>query len=232
MKQHDPYSTMLIPFWSWQEKTQDVRNVLNKYREDDNIKFHLPLIDSYLSICNCIISASDIEITPKCIPINKIQSFEQAERRIFMSATLADDSVFVTSLGLKTTELSNIITPDKASDIGDRLLLFPQVINKKLSDVDIKTILKSLSQEYNVVVIVPSYKRKDFWEDEADLIMDYQTIYDGGSRAGCKGSAAGELQKQADVRMQPADAAFLGGNAPAAAGRNALGGSEDAEERK
>ena len=57
-----------------------------------------------------------------------------------MSATLADDSVFVTSLGLKTTELSNIITPDKASDIGDRLLLFPQVINKKLSDVDIKTI--------------------------------------------------------------------------------------------
>lgn len=179
VKQHDPYSTMLIPFWSWQEKTQDVRNVLNKYREDDNIKFHLPLIDSYLSICNCIISASDIEITPKCIPINKIQSFEQAERRIFMSATLADDSVFVTSLGLKTTELSNIITPDKASDIGDRLLLFPQVINKKLSDVDIKTILKSLSQEYNVVVIVPSYKRKDFWEDETDLIMDYQTIYDG-----------------------------------------------------
>ena len=68
VKQHDPYSTMLIPFWSWQEKTQDVRNVLNKYREDDNIKFHLPLIDSYLSICNCIISASDIEITPKCIP--------------------------------------------------------------------------------------------------------------------------------------------------------------------
>ena len=101
VKQHDPYSTMLIPFWSWQEKTQDVRNVLNKYREDDNIKFHLPLIDSYLSICNCIISASDIEITPKCIPINKIQSFEQAERRIFMSATLADDSVFVTFFRFK-----------------------------------------------------------------------------------------------------------------------------------
>ncbi|MFR3250321.1 MAG: SDR family NAD(P)-dependent oxidoreductase [Eisenbergiella sp.] len=59
-----------------------------------------------------------------------------------------------------------------------------------------------------------------------------QKIYDGRSRAGCKGSAAGELQKQADVRMQPADAAFLGGNAPAAAGRDALGSSEDAEERK
>lgn len=182
VKLHDPYSSMLIPFWSWQEKIQDVRNVLYKYFENDNIKFHFPLIDNCLSSCNCVISATDIEITPKCIPINKIQSFEQAERRIFMSATLADDSVLVTSLGLKPTELSNIITPEKANDIGDRLLLFPQLINKKISDVEIKKILKLMSQEYNIVVIVPSHKRKSFWEDEADLIMDYQTIYDGVTR--------------------------------------------------
>ena len=79
------------------------------------------------------------------------------------------------------------------------------------------------------------------WEEITEEPVSYthlrlhprdQKIYDGGSRAGCKGSAAGELQKQADVRMQPADAAFLGGNAPAAAGRDALGSSEDAEERK
>lgn len=175
----DPHSNMLIPFWSWQEKIQDVRRVLHKYSENDYIMFHLPLIEDCLESCNCVISARDIEITPKCIPIDKIKSFEQAQRRIFMSATLADDSVLVTALGLKTTELSNIITPEKANDIGDRLLLFPQVINKSVSDVDIKAYLKTLSQYYNIVVIVPSHQRKNFWSDAADMIMDAQTIYDG-----------------------------------------------------
>ena len=38
-----------------------------------------------------------------------------------MSATLADDSVFVSALGLNTEDMKNIITPENANDIGDRL---------------------------------------------------------------------------------------------------------------
>jgi len=90
-----PKSSILVPFWSWQENIQKVRNVLCQHIEKDFVKFHFPLIDDCLITCNCVISASFIEITPKCIPIEKITNFEQAERRIFMSATLADDSVFL-----------------------------------------------------------------------------------------------------------------------------------------
>lgn len=67
-----------------------------------------------------------------------ISSFENAERRIFMSATLADDGVLVSTIGLKEDEMQTIITPDKANDIGDRLILFPKHLNSDISDESIK----------------------------------------------------------------------------------------------
>ena len=178
----DPKLNMLIPFWAWQRKINEIRTVLYHHSDKDFIKFHLPLIENCLETCNCVISARNLEITPKCIPIAKISSFEEAERRIFMSATLADDSVFATAMGLSPNEINNIITPEKANDIGDRLLIFPQVINKNIADIEIKTKLKLLSSQHNVVIIVPSRKRASFWSDAADLILDYQNINDGVNR--------------------------------------------------
>ena len=96
-----------------------------------------------------------------------------------MSATLADDSVFVTAMGLKSNEINNVITPEKADDIGDRLLIFPQVINNKITDEEIKQKLKSLSNVHNVVIIVPSKLRSEFWKDVADLLLDTKNINDG-----------------------------------------------------
>lgn len=125
----DPTVNMLIPFWAWQKNIDKIRNVLYSYSDKDFIKFNFLLIKDCLETCSCVISAQNLEITPKCIPIAKISSFEEAERRIFMSATLADDSVFVTAMGLSPDQINNIITPEKANDIGDRLLIFPQVIN-------------------------------------------------------------------------------------------------------
>ncbi len=179
---HDPFTNMLIPFYVWQNKVSEVGDILHKHSDKDFIKFKLPLIKDCLSLCNCVVSARCIEITPNCIPISKIKSFEQAQRRIFMSATLADDSVFVTAMGLRQSEITNIITPEKANDIGDRLLIFPQVINKRINDVEIKLKLKSLSLLHNVVVIVPSRNRAAFWSDVSDLTLDYLNIDNGVSQ--------------------------------------------------
>ncbi len=178
----DPVSNMLVPFWVWQSNIQELRSALSRHIKKEFIMFHIPLISDCLETCNCMISARSIEITPKCIPISKIRSFDQAQRRIFMSATLADDSVFVTAMGLKREEITNIITPEKANDIGDRLLIFPQIINKSITNQEIKEKLKSLSNEFNVVVIVPSRQRAAFWKDSSDMILDYMNIDEGVSR--------------------------------------------------
>ena len=167
---HDPSSNELIPFWIWQKNCEEIRRLLlTAATSDDDIKdivlFNLPLLSDSWQICNCVLTAHCIEITPKGIPISKIESFDQAKRRIFMSATLADDSVFVSTIGLEEDDVSNIIAPEKANDIGERLILFPKHLNASLGDDDIKNELAQIALKYNVVVIVPSFERLPFWQD-------------------------------------------------------------------
>ncbi len=169
----DQYSNKLIPFWIWQECCEDTRRLLSQscYSDDPIILFNLPLLADNWKTCNCVISTRCIEITPKCIPISKITSFDQAERRIFMSATLADDSIFVSAMGLKKPDTLNIITPEKANDIGERLILFPKHLNAQLDDNSVKQQLIAFAQKYNVVVIVPSFERLRFWQDASDQVL-------------------------------------------------------------
>ena len=171
---------MLLPFWIWQEKQEEVYRLLKQYdnAEEKNkfIYFNLPLIANCLQTCNCMITANFIEITPKGIPISKITSFEKASRRIFMSATLSDDSVFVSALGLNHKDIKGIISPNKASDIGDRLILFPKHLNSKITDDEVKEKINLLSKEYNVVVIVPSEKRGEYWDPAGDRTVTKENI--------------------------------------------------------
>ena len=168
----NPCKYMAIPFWVWQKCCEDIRRLMiHNFPERDYVIFNLPLIEDIFKTCNCTISSRCIEITPKCIPISKIVEFERAQRRIFMSATLANDDIFVSTLGLKENEI-NLITPEKADDIGDRLILFPKHLNSQNDDKIVREKIVEIAHQYNCVVIVPSYERAKFWlekEDEVNL---------------------------------------------------------------
>ena len=119
-----------------------------------------------METCDCIITASAIEISPKGIDLDKISSLEEASRRIYMSATLADDSVFVSALGLDTEDMKNIITPENANDMGDRLIIFPKYVNSDISEIEIKEKVEETAKKYNVVILVPSFSRAKFWDEQ------------------------------------------------------------------
>ncbi|MFN6564213.1 MAG: helicase C-terminal domain-containing protein [Nostoc sp. ChiSLP01] len=61
------------------------------------------------------------------------------------------------------------------------MILLPQVINPEISDDQIKSFCKLISQDVNVV-IVPSEPRAKYWKDQADLILDKDNIYEGVTR--------------------------------------------------
>ena len=114
----DPVVNMLIPYWTWQSKQREVYTLLSQNTGKNYIDFNFPLIKDCLSLCSCMVSAKQIEISPPCIPIHKITSFTHATRKIYMSATLADDSTFVTALDVNHERIGKIISPEKANDIG------------------------------------------------------------------------------------------------------------------
>lgn len=179
----DPSAYMQIPFWTWQDKIKETSSILIKHKNTENeIKFTWPLLKESLHLCRCIVSVKEIEISPHCIPIQMIPSIANAARKVFMTATLADDGILSTHFGIKEESISRAVIPDSAGDVGDRMILLPQVINPELSDEQIKDLCKCASQHINVVVIVPSEYRSKFWQDEADLILNKDNIYSGVER--------------------------------------------------
>jgi tetratricopeptide (TPR) repeat protein len=176
LEDSQPNAMALVPFWSWKKNLNDIRRILLANSEDDSLKFILPLLKDNLEFCRCVISNKEIEITPHVIPIDIITSLEYAQRRIFMTATLVDDSILATHFGLGIDDISNVVTPDIVGDIGDRMILIPQSINSEISDDKLKEYYKFLSKKINVVIIVPSFYRLYYWKDVSDLIITKDNI--------------------------------------------------------
>ena len=165
---------MLVPYWGWQKQSESILNLLYKSREA--FKFSLPLIEDILNLCYCSISYDKIQITPKCLPIHKINKFYHSKRRIYMTATLNDDSVLVTNFDVELENLKAVISPKNSNDIGDRMILYPQGLNPDITDEEIKNYLAEKSKTIRVMILVPSFQRAEYWRDVADNIYDGETI--------------------------------------------------------
>ena len=173
----DPNPTMLVPFWAWHDKYSQVAKILSEFKNDDAVKFNWPLIKNDLLHCRCFIGGVGLEISPRCLPIEAIPSFDNAKRRIFMTATLADDSILVSDFKASPESVTKHITPRSANDIGDRMILAPQEIDPDISENDIREYLKKKSKNYNVVVIVGSeFRAESFWKEAADRICNKDNL--------------------------------------------------------
>lgn len=178
----EPNAIALVPFWSWHEKLSHVIRVLHEERQSDELKFAWPLLKEVLAECRCVFSSAGIEISPPMIPADVIPSFARAQRRIFMSATFSDDSVLISHFGVDPAALNHPLVPDSANDIGDRMILVPQALNPNISSDDLKQYLAQKSAEVNVVVLVPSHHRANYWHDVTAQRLTADNIAEGVQR--------------------------------------------------
>nr|WP_282551800.1 DEAD/DEAH box helicase family protein [Providencia sp. JUb39] len=179
IKSGDKNPYIRVPFWKWQESINEITKIILENKNSTDISFKWALIKENLLLSKCIVNATKIEISPHCIPIHMIPSLSNARRKIFMTATLVDESILASHFGITDESLANPITPKTIGDIGDRMILMPQVINPDLTDLEIKEMCKDISKAHNVVVLVPSDHRAKFWADVANKILDKDTIHDG-----------------------------------------------------
>lgn len=196
----DRSAPLRIPFWAWREKHQAVTDLISisvsEYRaemierlrnkqgfdEDDPNKdpyFVWPLIADYLDHAVAIISGRGLQLRTPCPPIHLIPAFHQAKRRVYLTATLADDGVLVTELGADAQSVRRPITPERATDLGDRLILAPGALNPSIIDDTIRRMAADFAagdrdgdgvadaEPVNVVVLVPSDARAKQWESFA-----------------------------------------------------------------
>ena len=175
----DPQAYLEVPFWSWHTHHSELLRALHEHRADPELRFTYPLLRDILRQCRCVIGGQYLQIEPYFPATDLIQSFRRAQRRIYMTATLADDSVIVTHFGAKPGNLTKPIIPYSSQSMGERMILMPQELNSEITMASTQALLAQLSSEVNVVVIVPSESAAEDWKDCADQLLLGDSVVEG-----------------------------------------------------
>jgi replicative superfamily II helicase len=173
----EPDAILPIPYWEWRYKHTDVARILAKHTSTDAIRFGWPILRDMIQECQCIVSGSLLEITPYLPPLEFFGSYDQAKHRIFMSATVTDDSFLVKGLRLTPETIRNPVTYGKERWSGEKMILIPSLLDESLDRSEIvKIYAPPKKRRYGVVALTPSFARTKDWEGYGATIANTETI--------------------------------------------------------
>lgn len=175
-----------VPFWTWEAHYERISTCIadSVQRSDgSDIYFNWPLMAPHVKRAIATISHQGLHLRTPCPPIEEAQAFNNARRRIYLTATLADDGVLVTDFGADAASVRKPVTPERATDLGDRLILAPAALNPEIADDAVRELAlqfsvgdrdgddQAESTKANVVVLVPSDKAATAWHGYADEVL-------------------------------------------------------------
>lgn len=179
------YDAMLpVPYWAWADKQVEVARSLSRASNTDSVRFAWSILKDILLDCQCVISGHGLEIAPYAAPLHQFGSYSDADHRVFMSATVSDDSFLVKGLRLSPKTIRNPLVWDKERWSGEKMILIPSLIDDTLTrEVIVENFAKPNSgRKAGVVALVPSDKRSADWKAYKSIVADRKSI-DGDVQA-------------------------------------------------
>ncbi|MGK0741800.1 DEAD/DEAH box helicase family protein [Leucobacter sp. Z1108] len=182
---------MRVPPKAVADRADEMMRIVQPIANDSGIPslfFSWPYVADLLKLAIVTVANKGIEIKTPCPDVSIIPAFSQAQRRVYLTATLADEGVLVTELDANPKTVREPITPNQASDLGDRLILAPLSINPRLSVDAIRDLARNFAdgdrdgdgvaecEAVNVVVLVPSDYAAKQWSGIADLILHVKNM--------------------------------------------------------
>lgn len=160
----DPNQSMEIPYWIFKPLLPEIDTILGEYADDKDMQFVIPYVRDILRWCRYVVSGAGIEIIPEVLPVVKSDAYFKANHRLFMSATLADDSVLVRELDCDLSSAQNAVIPSSDKGLGERMVLAPSLVDSSLNREWLMSICKSFAKKIRVVVLSPSEMKAREWE--------------------------------------------------------------------
>jgi replicative superfamily II helicase len=160
------YGVIEVPYWAWHEQIDTVREQLKS--DADKYPFVWPLLRDKLHLCHALISGSSFTITPILPLVNAFPTFAEAPRRIYMSATIADDSEIIRTFDTAPNSAENALTSRSLAGISERMILIPDLMPFNFDGREaINKLLKWVSEkkELGAVVLTPSDLAAEIWGD-------------------------------------------------------------------
>jgi len=159
----DPLALFEVPHWIWSDNVNAILDKLHPHGSEDGFMFVWPYLQDILPLCRCVISGRHAEITPEVLPTEAKRPFALAKHRLFMSATLADDSLLTRELGVSVDAASKPIMPPSDRGIGERMILAPSLVDPALERGYVMTLCAELAKQWNVVVLTSSGELANDW---------------------------------------------------------------------
>jgi len=163
-----------VPYWAWKEQAAGVRELLERHVRGSEYEYQLPLLLDAFHAAHVLIRSTEVAITPILPLVDLLPTFTEAPHRVFMSATIADDSSLIRTFDADEDAVRSPIAPASLAGVGERMILAPA-----LTPVGVKdelTVARALCERVaarglGVVVLVPSEVRAKRWEGAGTLVM-------------------------------------------------------------
>src|ERR1700722_10765743 len=167
-----------VPYWAWMERESEVASILSSQTDRKSVRFAWPLLRDMLAHCQCIVSGAAVEIEPYVPPLNAFGSYSSAVHRVFMSATVTDDSFLVKGLRLSPETITTPLTYNRETWSGEKMVVISSLIHEDLDHDRIVDIFGKPHPglKFGVVALTPSFARSEAWQDKGSLIADNETI--------------------------------------------------------
>lgn len=180
IRRNDYNSYLPIPYWDWWDKSSEVAGILSRHAKTEAIKFAWPVLKDSLRHTFCLVSGAELVIAPFLPPLEEFGSYANAKHRIFMSATVTDDSFLVKGLGLDPKTVQNPLVDPEEKWSGEKMVLIPSLISEDLSRSKIVEMFAkdTPTRPFGIVALVPSAKRCADWGKYGARVVDKYTISD------------------------------------------------------
>jgi replicative superfamily II helicase len=168
--EHKEQAVLEVPYHAWAAKASAVREHLQRNHKDD-YRYQFPLLRDGFDGCHALITPGEFCITPILPMMHLFPTFAECKRRIYMSATIADDSAIVRTFDADPKAILEPIVPDTLAGVGERMVLAPSLMRFKADDRTIaESIVKEFSATTNILILVPSEHAGARWSSVADLV--------------------------------------------------------------
>lgn len=164
------YNTLEIPYWSWKSKSAQVSAIIREISEE--YPFVWPLIRDSFDYCHALISKSSFVVTPIFPLVDIIPTFSKCKKRIYMSATIGDDSSIIRTFNADYSSISKPIYSRSLAGVSERMILAPELMNFKNTNIPemLKKVAEWATESLKVatVILVPSNQASLLWNDVAE----------------------------------------------------------------
>lgn len=154
-----------VPYWDWIDRSQEVIARMARYVHDEAVKFAWPLVKNLIPNCLCLVSGRGLEIVPYRPPLDLFGSYDKARHRVFMSATVTDDSFLIKGLGLTEAAITSPLVDHDEKWSGEKMILIPSLIDPSLTDMEVAPgfVRPAERHRVNTVILCPSFEATEMW---------------------------------------------------------------------